>query len=114
MPEEKSSVEERLEKLEKYKSRDQAVRERAEKLEELKKTPIKYVPKDPTRIHKSKKQILEEKQAKKDEDLEVKKFLAERKKEKEAKGGVQKEEKEEKVPGPKIEVKKAGRPKKIE
>jgi len=110
----KPSVEERLENLEKIKSRDQQLRERAEKLEKIKRTPIKFVADDPSRIHKSKAQIVAEKQAKRDEELEVKKFLADRKKQKEAGDAMQgKEEvKEEKV----IEKPKAkkGRPKKIE
>ena len=100
---EKTSVEERLEKLEKAKSRDAQRQERAEQLEKLKKIPIKYVDDDPSRIHKSYKQIVEEKRAKREEELEVKKFLAERKK------VAPKEEVKEEAP-----VKKTGRPKKIE
>jgi len=104
MAEERSSVEERLEKLEKSKSRDAQRAERAAELEKLKKTPIKYVPDDPSRIHKSYKQIVEEKQAKKEEEIEVKKFLAERKKG--AIDGVQKEGKKEEVAVKKARVKK--------
>jgi len=104
---ENSSVEERLEKLEKSKNRDALRQERAEQLEKLKKIPIKYVEDDPSRINKSYKQIVDEKRAKREEELEVKKFLAERKK---GKDGVQKvEEKEEIAP-----AKKTGRPKKID
>jgi len=101
---EKQSVEERLEKLEAAKSLDQQRRERAVRLGELKNTPIKYVAKDPSRIHKSKKQIIAEKQAKKEEEADFKKFQEERKKEKETKDGMQKKEKKVKV----------GRPKKVE
>ena len=97
-----SSVEERLEKLEKAKSRDAQRQERAEQLEKLKKTPIKYVPDDKSRIKKSYQQIVDEKKAKEEEELEVKKFLAERKKEKESPVET------------KAVAKKTGRPKKIE
>ena len=107
MSEDKSSVEERLEKLEKHKSRDAQRQERAEQLEKLKKTPIKYVEDDPSRIHKSYNQIVAEKRAKREEALEVKKFLAERKKEKEEPKEVEKEV----APAP---VKKSGRPKRVE
>lgn len=110
MSEERMSVEERLEKLERAKSKDVQRQERATELEKLKKTPIKYVPDDPSRIHKSYDQIVAEKKAKKEEDVEVKKFLAERKNKKEPQSGVQKEE-------PKEEVKpatKKGRPKRVD
>lgn len=102
---EKTSVEERLEKLEKSKSRDAQRQERAEQLAKLEKIPIKYVEDDPSRINKSYKQIVDEKRAKREEELEVKKFLAERKK---GSDGVQEKAKEE------TPVKKTGRPKRIE
>ena len=104
---EKMSVEERLEKLEKSKSRDAQRQERAEALEKLKRTPIKYVPDDPSRIKKSYDQIVAEKKAKKDEEAEVKKFLAEKKSKKDA----PKEEPKEEVKAP---ITKKGRPKKVE
>lgn len=113
MPEAKMSVEERLEKLEKSKSRDVQRAERAEQIEKLKRTPIKYVPDDPSRIHKSYDQIVMEKQAKKDEEAEFKKFQAEKKKQKEAQDGLRKEEVEkdkEVLNRPKSK----GRPKKVE
>ncbi len=101
------SIEERLEKLEKSKSRDAQRQERAEALEKLKKTPIKYVDDDPSRIHKSKAEVIADKAKNAEDANAVKKFLAERNKEK--KDAVQKEKVEEKV-----EVKKRGRPKRVE
>lgn len=109
---EKMSVEERLEKLEKSKSRDVQRQERAEQIEKLKRTPIKYVPDDPSRIHKSYAQIVADKKAKKDEEAEFKKFQSDKKKQKEAEDGLQKEVKKEEVLEKPI-VKK-GRPKKVE
>jgi len=108
----KMSVEERLEKLEKSKSQDVKRQERAAELEKLKKTPIKYVDDDPSRIHKSYDQIVAEKKAKKDEQEEFKKFQAEKKAKKEAGDGVQKIEEEKKVLADKPKSK--GRPKKVE
>jgi len=105
------SVEERLEKLERSRSKDVLRQERMAKLEALQKTPIKYVDDDPSRIHKSKKQIIEEARAKKEEELEVKNFLAEKKKKKEVPVGVQEEVKEEKKV---IKPKSKGRPKRVE
>jgi len=109
---EKSSVEERLEKLEKSKSRDVQRQERAAEIEKLKRTPIKYVADDPSRIHKSYDQIVADKKAKKDEEEEFKKFKEEKKKQKETQDGVRKEEvkKEEVLDKPKSK----GRPKKVE
>ena len=110
---EKSSVEERLEKLEKSKSQDVKRQERAAELEKLKKTPIKYVDDDPSRIHKSYDQIVAEKKAKKDEADEFKKFQADKKKQKEASDGLQgKEEKGKEVLADKPKSK--GRPKRVE
>jgi len=104
---EKSSVEERLEKLEKHKSRDAQRAERAEQLEKLKNTPIKRVPHDPNRINMSYAQVVAAKKAKKDEDADIKRYLAEKK----AKKSETKEEPKEEVKAP---VTKKGRPKKVE
>lgn len=110
----KTSIEERLEKLEKSKSQDVKRQERAAELEKLKKTPIKYVEDDPSRIHKSYDQIVADKKAKKDEAAEFEKFKAEKKLKKEAPDGVQgKEEKgKEVLDEPKAKAK--GRPKRVE
>jgi hypothetical protein len=103
-----SSIEERLEKLEKSKSRDVQRQERAAELEKLKRTPIKYVADDPSRINKSYAQIVAEKKAKKEEEAEFEKFKAEKKVKKDA----PKEEPKEEVKAPAVKSK--GRPKKIE
>ena len=110
---EKMGVEERLAKLEASKSQDAKRQERAAELEKLKRTPIKYVADDPSRINKSYAQIVAEKQAKKDEAAEFEKFKAEKKAKKEAPDGLRKEEvkKEEVVDKP---VSKKGRPKRVE
>ena len=97
------SVEERLEKLEAHKSQDQKRKERADELEKLKRTPIKYVDDDPSRIHKSYDQIVKDKEAKKAELEEFKQFKAEKK--------AKKEEPKEEVKEP---VVKKGRPKRVE
>ena len=99
-----SSLEERLEKLEKSKSRDQRIKERAEALEELKRTPIKFKERDLSRIHKSKKDKIAERLEREEEEVDVKKFLKERK----AKKSAPKEEPKEVVKA------KTGRPKKVE
>jgi hypothetical protein len=110
---EKSSIEERLEKLEKSKSRDVQRQERAAELEKLKRTPIKYVADDPSRINKSYAQIVADKKAKKDEEAEFEKFKADKKVKKEAGDGVQKvEEKKEVLDKPAAKSK--GRPKRVE
>ena len=110
---EKSSVEERLEKLETSKSRDVQRQERAAEIEKLRRTPIKYVADDPSRINKSYDQIVADKKAKKDEEAEFEKFKADKKAKKEVPDGVRKEvEKEEEVLKPAAKAK--GRPKKIE
>jgi len=107
-----SSIEERLEKLEKSKSRDVQRQERAAELEKLKRTPIKYVADDPSRINKSYAQIVADKKAKKDEEAEFEKFKADKKAKKEAPSGVQKEvEKDEEILKPAVKSK--GRPKKV-
>ena len=105
---EKMSVEERLEKLEKSKSRDVQRQERAAEIEKLKRTPIKYVADDPSRINKSYDQIVADKKAKKDEEAEFEKFKADKK----AKKETPKEEPKEEVKAPVVKSK--GRPKKIE
>jgi len=101
-----SSVEERLEKLEKHKSQDQKRQERTAELEKLKKTPIKYVDDDPKRIHMSYAEVVKSKQAKKDEMAEFEKFKADKK----AKKSEPKEEPKEEVKAPA----KKGRPKRVE
>ena len=113
-----SSVEERLEKLEKHKTNDQKRQERTAELEKLKKTPIKYVDDDPKRIHMSYDEVVKAKQAKKDEMAEFEKFKADKKKAKEEPKPLTKAdlEKAEKALGALTndKPKSKGRPKKIE
>ncbi len=112
MAEEKlMSVEERLAKLEKNKSRDQQRVERAAEIEKLKRIPIKYVSDDPSRIHKSYDQIVADKQAKKDEEAEFKKFQAEKRRQKEAESAKDKEKETEVL---RDKPKSKGRPKRVE
>ena len=107
---EKSSIEERLEKLEKSKSQDVKRQERAAELEKLKKTPIKYVDDDPKRIHMSYDEVIKAKQAKKDEAAEFEKFKADKKAKKETPDVKEKEEVKEVLKAPVVSK---GRPKKI-